>query len=113
MARRILYQNHKSRQETKISVINVIKVTFFFKKVILNSLQKKIMIFFRANGSSTHLMEPLQAFAVSRNLSLQCFGKPAEVRSEAVSCLGESRATLGRTPLSDTAEIIGEGTEKS
>lgn len=75
VARRILYQNHKSRQETKISVINVIKVTFFFKKVILNSLQKKIMIFFRANGSSTHLMEPLQAFAISRDHFFTVFWK--------------------------------------
>ena len=38
VTRRILYQNHKSWQETKISIINVTL------KKIPNSFQKKIMI---------------------------------------------------------------------
>ena len=57
-------------------------------------------------------MESPQAFAVGRNHFFAVFWK-IKVKSEDVSYPAESPAILGRIPLSDITEIIGEGTGKS
>lgn len=51
---RILYQSHKSRQETKFSVVRVIEVPFFFLKAFWTVCWIKEWSW--ANGFSTHLM---------------------------------------------------------
>lgn len=110
---RILYQSHKSRQETKFSVVRVIEVPFFFFKGILNSLLNKRMILGKQLLHPLNVKSPFRLLLSADTVNFRCFQFRAEVRGEAVSCLGESSAPLGHTPLNDTTEIIREGTEKS
>ena len=105
VTRRIQYQNHKSWQETKISIINIT-----LKKKIPNSLQKKIMIL------GKRLLHPLNGvpsgFCYQQKRFLYSVLENQRKWRVEVWAVQLNHQLYLATYLWVISQIVGEGTEK-